>query len=224
MKHLHDLPAWSKLWNHFDDSKTLHMREMFEQDPQRAERYWLQVGGLTLDYSKNRINDETMSLLFELAREAGVPERMRQMFHGEKINTTENRAVLHVALRNRTNSPIMVDGEDVMPKVNRVLQRMGEFAHEVRSGSWLGYTNQVITDVVNIGIGGSDLGPLTMCTALKPFGHPRLNMHFVSNVDGSQLRDVLSKVHPETTLFIIASKTFTTQETLTNALTAREWF
>lgn len=222
MKHLHDLPAWSKLWNHFDDSKTLHMREMFEQDPQRAERYWLQVGGLTLDYSKNRINDETMSLLFELAREAGVPERMRQMFHGEKINTTENRAVLHVALRNRTNSPIMVDGEDVMPKVNRVLQRMGEFAHEVRSGSWLGYTNQVITDVVNIGIGGSDL--LTMCTALKPFGHPRLNMHFVSNVDGSQLRDVLSKVHPETTLFIIASKTFTTQETLTNALTAREWF
>lgn len=224
MKHLHDLPAWSKLWNHFDDSKTLHMREMFEQDPQRAERYWLQVGGLTLDYSKNRINDETMSLLFELAREAGVPERMRQMFHGEKINTTENRAVLHVALRNRTNSPIMVDGEDVMPKVNRVLQRMGEFAHEVRSGSWLGYTNQVITDVVNIGIGGSDLGPLTMCTALKPFGHPRLSMHFVSNVDGSQLRDVLSKVHPETTLFIIASKTFTTQETLTNALTAREWF
>ncbi|MCI4000137.1 glucose-6-phosphate isomerase, partial [Klebsiella pneumoniae] len=131
-----------------------------------------------------------------------------------KINTTENRAVLHVALRNRTNSPIVVDGEDVMPKVNRVLQRMGEFAHEVRSGSWLGYTNQVITDVVNIGIGGSDLGPLMMCTALKPFGHPRLNMHFVSNVDGSQLRDVLSKVHPETTLFIIASKTFTTQETL----------
>ena len=200
------------------------MREMFDQDPQRAERYWLQVGGLTLDYSKNRINDETMALLFELAREAGVPERMQQMFRGEKINTTENRAVLHVALRNRTNSPIVVDGEDVMPKVNHVLQRMGEFAHEVRSGSWLGYTNQVITDIVNIGIGGSDLGPLMMCTALKPFGPPRLNMHFVSNVDGSQLRDVLSKVHPETTLFIIASKTFTTQETLTNALTARKWF
>ena len=224
MKHLHDLPAWSKLWIHFDETKEQHMREMFEQDPERAERYWLQVGGLTLDYSKNRINDETMALLFELAREAGVPERMQQMFHGEKINTTENRAVLHVALRNRTNAPIVVDGEDVMPKVNHVLQRMGEFAHEVRSGSWLGYTNQVITDVVNIGIGGSDLGPLMMCTALKPFGHPRLNMHFVSNVDGSQLRDVLSKVHPETTLFIIASKTFTTQETLTNALTARKWF
>ena len=143
MKHLHDLPAWSKLWIHFDETKEQHMREMFEQDPERAERYWLQVGGLTLDYSKNRINDETMSLLFELAREAGVPERMQQMFHGEKINTTENRAVLHVALRNRTNAPIVVDGEDVMPKVNHVLQRMGEFAHEVRSGSWLGYTNQV---------------------------------------------------------------------------------
>ena len=224
MKHLHDLPAWSKLWIHFDETKEQHMREMFDQDPQRAERYWLQVGGLTLDYSKNRINDETMALLFELAREAGVPERMQQMFRGEKINTTENRAVLHVALRNRTNSPIVVDGEDVMPKVNHVLQRMGEFAHEVRSGSWLGYTNQVITDIVNIGIGGSDLGPLMMCTALKPFGHPRLNMHFVSNVDGSQLRDVLSKVHPETTLFIIASKTFTTLETLTNARMARDWF
>ena len=117
MKHLHDLPAWSKLWIHFDETKEQHMREMFDQDPERAERYWLQVGGLTLDYSKNRINDETMALLFELAREAGVPERMQQMFHGEKINTTENRAVLHVALRNRTNAPIVVDGEDVMPKV-----------------------------------------------------------------------------------------------------------
>lgn len=224
MKHLHDLPSWSKLWQHFDQTKTDHMRTMFEQDPQRAERYWLHVGGLTLDYSKNRINDQTVSMLIDLAREAGLPERMQQMFNGEKINSTENRAVLHVALRNRTNSPIMVDGEDVMPKVNRVLHRMGEFSHEVRSGNWLGYTNQVITDVVNIGIGGSDLGPLMMCTALKPFGHPRLRMHFVSNVDGSQIRDVLSKVHPETTLFIIASKTFTTQETLTNALTAREWF
>ena len=151
------------------------MREMFDQDPQRAERYWLQVGGLTLDYSKNRINDETMALLFELAREAGVPERMQQMFRGEKINTTENRAVLHVALRNRTNSPIVVDGEDVMPKVNHVLQRMGEFAHEVRSGSWLGYTNQVITDIVNIGIGGSDLGPLMMCTALQKEFFSHLN-------------------------------------------------
>lgn len=224
MKHLQDLPSWRELWKHFDATKGLHMREMFEQDPERAQRYWLEVGGITLDYSKNRITDETLNLLFKLAREAGLPERIKQMFHGEKINETENRAALHVALRNRTNSPIEVDGEDVMPKVNHVLHRMGEFTHEVRSGEWLGYTNQVITDVVNIGIGGSDLGPLMMCTALKPFGHPRMRMHFVSNVDGSQLRDVLEKVHPETTLFVIASKTFTTQETLTNALTAREWF
>ena len=224
MKHLEDLPTWRELWKHFDATKSQHMRELFEQDPERAQRYWVEVGGLKLDYSKNRITDETLSLLMKLAREAGLPERMKQMFRGEKINTTENRAVLHVALRNRTNAPILVDGEDVMPKVNHVLHRMGEFAHEVRSGEWLGYTNQVITDVVNIGIGGSDLGPLMMCTALKPFGHPRLRMHFVSNIDGSQLRDVLESVHPETTLFVIASKTFTTQETLTNALTAREWF
>ncbi len=224
MKHLQDLPSWRELWKHFDATKNVHMRELFEQDPERAQRYWLEVGGITLDYSKNRITDETLNLLFKLAREAGLPERIKQMFHGEKINETENRAVLHIALRNRTNSPIEVDGEDVMPKVNHVLHRMGEFTHEVRSGEWLGYTNQVITDVVNIGIGGSDLGPLMMCTALKPFGHPRMRMHFVSNVDGSQLRDVLEKVHPETTLFVIASKTFTTQETLTNALTAREWF
>ena len=224
MKHLQELPAWRELWQHFDATKSDHMRELFATDPGRAERYWLEVGGLKVDYSKNRITDETLALLMKLAREAGLPERMKQMFRGEKINTTENRAALHVALRNRTNAPILVDGEDVMPQVNHVLHRMGEFAHEVRSGDWLGYTNQVITDVVNIGIGGSDLGPLMMCNALKPFGHPRLKMPFVSNIDGSQLRDVLEKVHPETTLFVVASKTFTTQETLTNALTAREWF
>ena len=224
MKHLAELPAWRKLWHHYEATKLNHMRELFAQDPQRAERYWLEVGGLKLDYSKNRITDETLAGLFELARESGLPEQMQAMFAGEKINNTENRAVLHVALRNRSNTPILVDGEDVMPKVNSVLERMGKFAHAVRCGDWLGYTNQVITDVVNIGIGGSDLGPLMMCSALKNFGHPRLRMHFVSNVDGAQLRDVLEKVHPETTLFIIASKTFTTQETITNANTAREWF
>ncbi len=224
MSNLQDLPAWETLWKHFDAVKTLHMRNLFDEDPDRAERYYLEVGGLKLDYSKNRITDETLANLMQLAREAGVPERIKQMQHGDKINTTENRSVLHIALRNRTNAPIEVDGEDVMPQVNHVLHRMGEFAHEVRCGDWLGYTNQVITDVVNIGIGGSDLGPLMMCSALKPFGHPRLRMHFVSNIDGAQLRDVLEKVHPETTLFVIASKTFTTQETLTNALTAREWF
>ena len=224
MKKLQDLPAWQALWDHFASAKEVHMRELFEQDPDRAERYWLEVGGLKLDYSKNRITDETLKGLIELAKQAGVQERKTAMFAGKKINETENRAVLHVALRNRTNAPIEVDGEDVMPKVNNVLERMGKFAHAVRNGDWLGYTNQVITDVVNIGIGGSDLGPLMMCSALKTFGHPRMRMHFVSNVDGAQLRDTLDKVHPETTLFIIASKTFTTQETLTNANTARQWF
>lgn len=219
-----NLPVWAKLQQDFEASRHRHMREMFAQDPGRAERYFLEVGGISLDYSKNRIDDGILADLMTLAKEAGVPERMKEMFHGRKINATEHRAALHVALRNRTNSPIEVDGEDVMPNVNRVLRHMGEFVHAVRSGEWLGYTNQVITDVVNIGIGGSDLGPLMMCTALKNHGHPRLHMHFVSNVDGMQLRDVLESVHPETTLFIIASKTFTTQETITNASTARQWF
>ncbi|MDK4708680.1 glucose-6-phosphate isomerase [Kingella negevensis] len=224
MSHPTNLPAWQALQQNFEQTRNEHMREMFEKDPARAERYWLEVGGVHVDFSKNRINDTILANLVDLAKQSGLQEHMQQMFNGEKINQTENRAVLHVALRNRSNRPIKVDGQDVMPEVNSVLKRMGEFAHAVRSGEWLGYTNQVITDVVNIGIGGSDLGPYMMCTALEDFGHPRLNMHFVSNVDGAQLRDTLEKVHPETTLFIIASKTFTTQETLTNAQTARKWF
>lgn len=218
------LPAWQALQQDYQQTQSVQMRDQFAQDPDRANRYWLEVGGLTVDFSKNRINDQIIADLVALAEQAGLPERIEQMYRGEKINETENRAVLHVALRNRSNTPIMVDGKDVMPEVNHVLRKMGDFTRAVRSGEWLGYTNQVITDVVNIGIGGSDLGPLMMCTALKNFGHPRLNMHFVSNVDGAQMRDVLEKVHPETTLFIIASKTFTTQETLTNAHTARDWF
>ena len=224
MKHLSELPAWRQLWPHYEEMKSVHMRDLFAQDPDRARRYWLEVGGLTLDYAKNRITDQTLNGLFELARESGLPEKMRAMFAGEKINHTENRAALHIALRNRADTPIYVDGENVMPKVNSVLRHMGRFAHAVRNGDWTGYTGQTITDIVNIGIGGSDQGPLMMCTALQTYGHPRLNMHFVSNVDGTQLRDVLEQVRPETTLFIIASKTFTTQETLTNAHTARDWF
>ncbi|WP_249605381.1 glucose-6-phosphate isomerase [Chromobacterium sp. IRSSSOUMB001] len=224
MSELTELPAWQALWDHFAEAKHQHMRDLFAADPERAERYALEVGGLFLDYSKNRITDDTLKGLMQLARESGLPAKIKAMFKGEKLNSTENRAVLHVALRNRTNSPIHVDGEDVMPKVNSVLERMGKFAHAVRSGEWLGYTNQPITDIVNIGIGGSDLGPLMVCSALKPFGHPRLNMHFVSNVDGAQLKETLKKVHSETTLFVVESKTFTTQETLTNALTARDWF
>ena len=224
MKHLSELPAWRQLWPHYEEMKSVHMRDLFAQDPDRARRYWLEVGGLTLDYAKNRITDQTLNGLFELARESGLPEKMRAMFAGEKINNTENRAALHIALRNRADTPIYVDGENVMPKVNSVLRHMGRFAHAVRNGDWTGYTGQAITDIVNIGIGGSDQGPLMMCTALQTYGHPRLNMHFVSNVDGTQLRDVLEQIRPETTLFIIASKTFTTQETLTNAHTARDWF
>jgi len=218
------LPAWQALQQDYEQTQSVQMRDQFAQDTERANRYWLEVGGLAVDFSKNRINDQIIADLVALAEQAGLPERIEQMYRGEKINETENRAVLHVALRNRSNTPIKVDGKDVMPEVNHVLRKMGDFTRAVRSGEWLGYTNQVITDVVNIGIGGSDLGPLMMCTALKNFGHPRLNMHFVSNVDGTQMRDVLEKVHPETTLFIIASKTFTTQETLTNAHTARDWF
>ena len=224
MKHLSELPAWRQLWPHYEEMKSVHMRDLFAQDPDRARRYWLEVGGLILDYAKNRITDQTLNGLFELARESGLPEKMRAMFAGEKINNTENRAALHIALRNRAGTPIYVDGENVMPKVNSVLRHMGQFARAVRNGDWTGYTGRAITDIVNIGIGGSDQGPLMMCTALQTYGHPRLNMHFVSNVDGTQLRDVLEQVRPETTLFIIASKTFTTQETLTNAHTARDWF
>jgi len=224
MSLLTDLPAWKALWEHFDEAKDVHMRELFATDPGRAERYSLEVDGLFLDYSKNRLSDVTLTRLMALAREVGLPAKIKAMFKGEKLNTTENRAALHIALRNRTNAPIRVDGVDVMPQVNSVLDRMTRFAHAVRSGEWLGYTNQPITDIVSIGIGGSDLGPLMVCSALKPYGHPRLNMHFVSNVDGAQLKETLKKVHSETTLFVVESKTFTTQETLTNAITAREWF
>ncbi|MBV8046262.1 MAG: glucose-6-phosphate isomerase [Paludibacterium sp.] len=224
MSALTQLPAWQALEQHYSLSRLKHMRDLFATDPDRAERFSLEVGDLFLDYSKNRISEETLQLLMDLARQVGLPARIKAMFKGEKINTTEHRSVLHVALRNRTNSPILVDGADVMPQINNVLERMGRFAHAVRSGEWLGYTNQPITDIVNIGIGGSDLGSLMVCSALKPYGHPRMNMHFVSNVDGAQLKETLKKVHSETTLFVIESKTFTTQETLTNALTAREWF
>ncbi|MBW4046721.1 MAG: glucose-6-phosphate isomerase [Proteobacteria bacterium] len=224
MNTLSQLPAWRALWSHFTRARDWHMRSLFGTDPDRAQRYWIEQSGLTLDYSKNRITDQTLTLLIELAREAGVPEQINAMFRGDKINTTEHRAALHIALRNRSNTPIVVDGEDVMPKVNDVLARMSRFAQAVRSGEWLGYTNQPITDIVNIGIGGSDLGPLMVCQALKPFAHPRLSMHFISNVDSSQLKEVLRRVHSETTLFVVESKTFTTHETLTNAHTAREWF
>jgi glucose-6-phosphate isomerase len=201
-----------------------HMRDLFAADPGRFERFSLQVGELLLDYSKNRITEETMGLLVRLADEADVAGWRERMFHGDKINNTENRAVLHVALRNRSNHPVFVDGEDVMPKINAVIERMGAFAERVRSGEWRGYTGERITDVVNIGIGGSDLGPQMVYQVLKPYRHPRLKVHFISNVDGAHVKETLEALNPETTLFIVSSKTFTTQETMTNAHYAREWF
>jgi glucose-6-phosphate isomerase len=224
MSNLTSSPAWQALIEHFKEVKPLHMRDLFLNDPHRFEKFSLETGGLFFDYSKNRITEQTMALLFDLARQSGVKERIEQMFSGEKINITENRAVLHTALRNLDHNPIVVDGEDVMPKVNAVKEQIGHFSDKVRSGEWQGYTGKPITDIVNIGIGGSDLGPLMVCQSLKEYGHARLSMHFVSTVDGDQIVSTLKLLNPETTLFIIASKTFTTQETITNARTARAWF
>lgn len=222
-------PAWKALEVHHKAIAPKHMRDMFAEDPQRFDRYslrWSAKDGeeLFLDYSKNRVTDETMRLLFGLARQADVEGWREKMFTGERINFTENRSVLHTALRNRTNRPILVDGKDVMPDVNAVLAHIKEFTDAVRNGTWKGYTGKSITDIVNIGIGGSDLGPVMVTEALKPYGKPGLNVHFVSNIDGTHLAEVLKKVSPETTLFLIASKTFTTQETMTNAESARKWF
>ena len=201
------LPAWSRLEAHFQTVAPLHLRELFAQDAGRFDRMSLKVAGWLLDYSKQRVTDETLELLVQLAEEAGLPGRIRAMLAGEKINTSEDRAVLHTALRNRSDRPVQVDGEDVMPKVRAVLQQMREFSDKVRSGAWQGYTGRRITDVVNIGIGGSDLGPCMVCEALKPFASPDLRAHFVSNVDGSQIWETLARLDPETTLFIVASKT-----------------
>ncbi len=219
-----DLPAWQALRDHHADLQSVHMRDLFDADGDRFRDFSLRLGDVLFDYSKNRITAETVSLLTDLAEQAGLAGRIDAMFAGEKINDTENRAVLHVALRNRANRPIVVDGEDVMPAVNEVLARMRRFSEAVRSGQWTGYTGQPITDVVNIGIGGSDLGPRMVVGALRPYGHERLRLHFVSNVDGSDIAETLKQVQPETTLFLIASKTFTTQETMANAASARSWF
>ncbi len=224
MSSVTDFPSWQALVRHHKEIANLHMRDLFAADPDRFRRFTLSLGDLLVDYSKNRITGETMGLLMALAREARVEEWRDRMFRGDSINVTENRAVLHVALRNRSNRPIMVDGRDVMPDVNRVLAQMRTFTEDVRSGRWTGWTGQRITDVVNIGIGGSDLGPVMVTEALRPYWHNELTPHFVSNVDGTHIAETLRRVHPETTLFIVASKTFTTQETLANAHTARRWF
>ncbi len=215
-------PTWQALKEERKAWKALHLRNLFARDKKRAERFSLQMDDLLLDYSKNLIRPQTMKLLLKLAREAGVETLRDAMFAGEKINLTEGRAVLHTALRNRSERPVLVDGHDVMPDVREVLARMRAFADKVRTGKWKGYTGKAISDVVNIGIGGSDLGPAMVCLALKPYGG-NIRAHFVSNVDPSHLVDTLEDLDPATTLFVVASKTFTTQETLLNAGAARAW-
>ena len=217
-------PAWLALKAHYEQVKDLHTRDLFAQDPERFKKFSVSFEDFLLDYSKNRITDETLKLLFALAQHADVKGMAKRMFAGEKINITENRAVLHTALRNRDNHPILVDGVDVMPEINAVLAHMRDFTESVRSGQWTGYTGKAITDVVNIGIGGSDLGPVMVTEALKPYGKAGMTMHFVSNIDGTHIAETLKVCDPETTLFLVASKTFTTQETITNAHSAREWF
>jgi glucose-6-phosphate isomerase len=215
--------AWKALRAHYEEVGDLQMRKLFRDDPDRAARLSLTLGDMLFDYSKNRITDQTLTLLAELCEQCGVRDWIVRMFSGEAINETEGRAVLHTALRNRGERPVMVDGVDVMPDVRRVLSQMREFATSVREGAWLGHSGRAITDVVNIGIGGSDLGPVMVTEALRPYWKQGLRAHFVSNVDGTHLSELLRRVQPETTLFIVASKTFTTQETLTNARSARQW-
>ena len=224
MSQINQSPIWQSLNQHKKDIESISLREMFKSDPNRFNQFHIQFNDLLLDYSKHRISKETISLLVKLAKEADVEGWRNRMFEGEKINSTEHRAVLHTALRNQNISPIISDGEDVMPRVKSVLKKMRRFSEEVRSGQWKGFTGKAITSVINIGIGGSDLGPAMVCQALKAYGSKTITPYFVSNVDGADLSQALEKCNPETTLFIIASKTFTTQETMTNAFSARDWF
>ena len=223
MSTLTNSPAWKALTQHRAAMEGTHMRDLFAKDSRRFETFSLEIEDLLVDFSKHRVTEETMTRLFDLARQAEVLEWRDRMFSGQKINRTEDRAVLHVALRNRSNRPIVVDGRDVMPEVNAVLAKMRGFTDSVRSGAWKGHTGKRITDVVNIGIGGSDLGPVMASLALKPYWHPEMRAHFVSNVDGTHLAETLKEVDAEQTLFVVASKTFTTQETLMNARSARAW-
>jgi glucose-6-phosphate isomerase len=216
--------SWSRLEGHFAEMKGVHMKTLFESDPQRFDRFSIRFNDILLDYSKNIVTEETLTLLTNLAREVGLEAAIEKMFNGERINETEDRPVLHVALRNRKNTPVFVDGRDVMPDVNAVLEKMKRFSGRVIAGEWKGYTGKRVTDIVNIGIGGSDLGPVMATECLKPYQKPGLSVHFVSNIDGTHIVETLKKLNPETTLFMIASKTFTTQETMTNAHSAREWF
>ncbi len=216
--------SWQRLVAHYEEIKDVHMRDLFAEDPQRFEKFSIAFNDILVDFSKNRMTAQTLDLLMELAAETGLPDAIRRMFAGERINATENRAVLHVALRNRANRPMVVDGRDVMPLVNQVLDQMRRFSENVASGQWRGYSGKSVRDIVNIGIGGSDLGPAMVTECLKPYGRKNLSVHFISNVDGTHLTETLQHLDPANTLFIIASKTFTTQETMANAFSARQWF
>jgi glucose-6-phosphate isomerase len=224
MSSLTDSAPWIALRKHYETVSALHMRELFEADPRRFSRFSVRWEDMLVDYSKHRITAETMRLLFDLARAVQVEQWRDRMFSGEPINTTEGRAVLHTALRNRSRKPVRVGGKDVMPEVRAVLDHMREFSTAVRSGTWRGFSGERITDVVNVGIGGSDLGPVMVTEALRHYASPDMNVHFVSNVDGTHIVETLKRLRPAATLFIIASKTFTTLETIANARTAREWF
>ncbi|HEU5290281.1 MAG TPA: glucose-6-phosphate isomerase [Cyclobacteriaceae bacterium] len=215
--------AWQKLEVHFLSVQATHMRELFQEDPDRFQKFSLLFEDILIDYSKNIITEATLQALLDLAHEVELKSAIEAMFRGQRINKTEDRAVLHTALRNRSNTPVVVDGNDVMPDINKVLDQMKSFSDRLIKGEWKGYSGKAITDIVNIGIGGSDLGPYMVTEALRPYWKS-ITPHFVSNVDGTHIAETVKKLDPETTLFIIASKTFTTQETMTNAVTARQWF
>lgn len=223
MPRLHERPAWKALEVHALEMREARMADLFAQDPARAQEFSISACGLLLDYSKNPLSAQTRRLLLALGEDASLPAQIAAMFEGKRINVTEKRAVLHTALRNRSGRPVLLDGKDVMPEVREVLSRLRNFSERVRGGVARGYTGLPLTDVVNIGIGGSDLGPLMVCSALRPYCSPELRVHFVSNVDGAHLTATLSDLNAATTLFVVSSKTFTTQETLTNARSAREW-
>ncbi|WP_323816138.1 glucose-6-phosphate isomerase [Cellvibrio sp. NN19] len=219
-----DLPSWKTLTAHAAQMKSQHLKDLFASDDKRFDKFSLQLSSLLFDYSKNLITDETKAALLALAKESGVESWRGKMFAAEHINATEDRAVMHVALRDKSGKPIVIDAADARPAINAELERMRKLSEKLRSGEWVGYTGKTITDIVSIGIGGSNLGPLMVCEALKDYSDKRFTMHFVSNIDGVQIADVLAGLNPETTLFVISSKTFTTQETMTNARTAEQWF
>jgi len=216
--------SWQKLEKYFHHMQVKRLRDLFQSNPGRFEQFSLHFGPLLLDYSKNHIDGESMKLFMELAEECKLKDAIEAMFEGEKINETEGRAVLHTALRDLSDKKLVLDGKDVMPEIKAVQKQMKDFSGKVRDGRWTGYTGKKISDIVNIGIGGSDLGPVMVCRALEHYSNKDLNIHFVSNVDGAHIHETLKKLDPETTLFLIVSKTFTTQETMTNAHTARNWF